>query len=102
MDCRVRLHAVHALTMLPGGGQGARQPLFATAIHGVAIWVWHVPALFDAAATSDTVHALQHISFLGSALLFWWALLRARPSGRGIAVACLFVTALHTGLLGAS
>ncbi|MGK9167454.1 cytochrome c oxidase assembly protein [Inquilinus limosus] len=75
-------------------------PLVATVLHGVAIWAWHVPALFAAALADDSMHALQHASFLFTALLFWWSLLCRRGS-RGVAVGHLFVTALHTGLLGA-
>jgi putative membrane protein len=44
--------------------------LVAWLFHGVVLWAWHVPALFQATLTSDVVHALQHLSFLGSALLF--------------------------------
>jgi putative membrane protein len=48
------------------------------------------------------VHWLQHVSFLGTALLFWWSLLRGRERERGYgrAVLYLFATALHTGFLG--
>jgi cytochrome c oxidase assembly factor CtaG len=53
------------------------------------------------------VHRLQHISFFLTALLFWWVLFYGRALGRsaqihdGIGVACLFITVLHSGLLGA-
>ena len=77
----------------------ATQPATATLLHGLAIWVWHVPRLFDAAVASSTLHRLQHLSFLGTALLFWWAMLRRSP--RGAAVWHLFVTMTHTGILGA-
>lgn len=75
----------------------------AWAIHGVALWVWHIPSLFDATIDNELVHAFQHISFLGSALLFWWALLhgRKRAQGYGLAVLYMFTTAMHSGLLGA-
>jgi putative membrane protein len=76
-------------------------PLPATVIHAIAIWLWHVPTLFEQAEASVVIHALQHSAFLGSALLFWWALLKpGRESGTGAAVLCLFVTMLHTGALG--
>ncbi|MGK9232428.1 cytochrome c oxidase assembly protein [Inquilinus limosus] len=75
-------------------------PLAATVLHGIAIWAWHVPALFAAALAEEAMHALQHLSFLVTALLFWWSLLCRRGS-RGVAVGHLFATALHTGLLGA-
>lgn len=78
-------------------------PSVAWTVHALAIWAWHAPRLYDAAVTSDLVHALQHASFLGSALLFWWALIHGR-SGRlryGASVLYIFTTALHTTALGA-
>ncbi|MDB5372628.1 MAG: hypothetical protein JWP04_1270 [Belnapia sp.] len=73
-------------------------PAVATLLHGAAIWLWHLPPLFDATVGDLALHRLQHLSFLLSALLFWWAMLwRARPL---VAVADLFATMLHTGLLG--
>src|SRR5215212_4178441 len=78
-------------------------PLAAWAVHAVALWVWHVPALFEATLESDVVHTLQHVSFLGSALLFWWALVHGPRGlmGYGAAVLYLFTTSVHSGVLGA-
>lgn len=77
--------------------------LTVTILHAAAIWAWHIPALFRAALCSEWIHWLQHLSFLSTALLFWWALLygRKRWRGYGGAVSSLFVTSMHTGLLGA-
>ena len=74
----------------------------AWALHGLAIWVWHAPSLYQATLGGETLHTLQHVSFLGTALLFWWALLRGREGrlGRPAAVIYLFTTAMHTSLLG--
>jgi putative membrane protein len=64
--------------------------------------VWHIPLLFDAALSSDVVHAMQHLSFLGSALLFWWVVIfPERRAALGVSVVYLFTTAVHTGGLGA-
>ncbi|MFL6585090.1 MAG: cytochrome c oxidase assembly protein [Chthoniobacterales bacterium] len=78
-------------------------PFVAWLVHAVVLWLWHLPALFNATLENDFVHALQHVSFLGSALLFWWAVLhgRQRALGYGAAVLYMFTTALHTSLLGA-
>jgi putative membrane protein len=78
-------------------------PLVAWTLQGVAIWLWHAPALFEATLRSDWVHTLQHMSFLGTGLLFWWALLRGRAGrvGRPAAVLYLFTTSVHTTVLGA-
>jgi putative membrane protein len=71
-------------------------------LHAVILWLWHLPSLFQATIENDFVHALQHSSFLFSALLFWWAVLhgRQRSLGYGLAVLYLFTTAMHNGLLG--
>lgn len=78
-------------------------PVIAWLLHAIAIWVWHAPTLFDATLHSEFVHALQHISFLGSALLFWWALLEGHGGrlNNGAAVLYVFTTAIHTSILGA-
>lgn len=72
-------------------------------IHAILLWAWHIPSWFEATLTSDLVHSLQHISFLGSALLFWWAVIygRQRSVGYGMAVLYMFTTAVHSGALGA-
>ncbi|HUP30803.1 MAG TPA: cytochrome c oxidase assembly protein [Usitatibacter sp.] len=80
----------------------ASRPLSAWLLHATAIWAWHVPAFFEAALRDPGVHALQHASFLGTAILFWWSVF-----GRGIrkpdsaSVAGVFTTMLHSGGLGA-
>ncbi len=78
-------------------------PLAAWGLHAVALWVWHVPALFEATLRSDLAHTLQHVCFLGSALLFWWALIHGPRGlmGYGTAVLYVFTTSVHSGVLGA-
>jgi cytochrome c oxidase assembly factor CtaG len=78
-------------------------PLVAWLLHAVAVWLWHAPSLYQATLSSELMHTIQHVSFLGTALLFWWALLHGREGriGRPAAVIYLFTTAVHTSLLGA-
>lgn len=85
------------------GWEGVTHPGVAWMLHAVAIWGWHLPALFQATLRSEAVHALQHASFLGTGLLFWWTVLERRRGRLGWpgAVIALFTTAVHTGLLGA-
>jgi putative membrane protein len=71
----------------------------ATLIHGVAIWAWHAPLLFDAAVSNVGVHRLQHLSFFATAVLFWWSMLWR--SDFGVAAWHLFITMLHMSVLGA-
>jgi putative membrane protein len=79
------------------------QPFVAWVIHFLALWMWHIPVLFDATLHSEWIHAAQHTSFLFSALLFWWAVVHGhnRALGYGMAVLYMFTTAMHSGILGA-
>jgi cytochrome c oxidase assembly factor CtaG len=38
---------------------------------------WHIPALYNITVTNDAVHVLEHLTFIGSGLLFWWPVLAA-------------------------
>jgi putative membrane protein len=77
-------------------------PLVAWLLHALALWLWHIPALFDAALDNSTLHAWQHLSFLLTALLFWWSVLGAMTrKDQGVALVSLFTTMVHTGALGA-
>jgi putative membrane protein len=77
-------------------------PFTAWLVHALAIWLWHIPQLFQLTLRSDLAHTAQHLSFFLSGLLFWWAVFYA--SGRkayGAAFLYVFTTAVHTGILGA-
>ena len=78
-------------------------PASAFLLHGAAIWFWHVPSLYDAAVTNELMHAAQHVSFVSTALLFWWVVLQPGAARGGVAasIAVLFGTVLHTGAFGA-
>jgi putative membrane protein len=78
-------------------------PLSAFLLHFAALWVWHLPALYDAALRHDAVHAVQHLCFFGTAALFWWGIAHGRygRAGYGAAVVYVFATAIQSGVLGA-
>jgi putative membrane protein len=100
---RQSLGALGKQSVIQSVWRAVTNPLAAWAIHAVALWVWHAPLLFQATLKSDLVHTLQHLSFLGSALLFWWALIHGRQGlmGYGAAVLYMFTTSVHSGVLGA-
>jgi cytochrome c oxidase assembly factor CtaG len=76
------------------------EPVTATAVQAVVMWAWHAPILFDRALDNFGWHMAQHLCFFLSALIFWWAMLHPRH-GFGVSAACLFVTSLVGGALGA-
>jgi cytochrome c oxidase assembly factor CtaG len=75
-------------------------PVLATVVQAAALWLWHLPSLFDLALRSEAWHAAQHLAFFLSALLFWSAMLNPRRSP-WTAAACLFATSMASGALGA-
>jgi putative membrane protein len=78
------------------------QPLTAWCVHAAALWLWHAPNLFQATLGSAWTHSAQHLSFLGSALLFWWSLFYAHGrASYGASLLYVFTTAVHTSILGA-
>jgi cytochrome c oxidase assembly factor CtaG len=50
-------------------------PIFAVVLYTAAMWLWHVPALYDAAAEHTGIHVLEHLTFTLAGFLYWWHLL---------------------------
>lgn len=67
--------------------------LSAWLLETVALWVWHIPALYDATLTSDWIHAAQHLSFFFTAVLFWSALYGVGRSALSYGAGTLYVFA---------
>jgi putative membrane protein len=87
-----------------GGARVLLHPIAAWALHAAALWVWHLPVTYDAAVRDDGVHALEHFSFLATAILFWWVVLPRGGALRrapGLGMLYVFVFALQSGVLGA-
>lgn len=89
---------------ISGAWRVATTPVVAWVVHGLVIWVWHAPALYEAAVRSEAIHAFQHVTFVGTAALFWWGLVYGRygRAAYGASVLYVFTTMVHTGVLGAA
>ncbi len=72
-------------------------------LHIAALWAWHLPSLYTVALYENAVHVLEHTSFLGTAILFWYAV--ASPNAARLdaprALLLVFITAVAGGALGA-
>jgi cytochrome c oxidase assembly factor CtaG len=91
-----RMPALHGLWDVLG------TPVGAWTFHALALWIWHLPALFVAAQASLPLHCLQHVCFFASALGFWWVAFGGMARATNAAsIASLFTTMLHTSALGA-
>src|SRR5262249_25609376 len=55
-------------------------PLTALVLFVAATWVWHAPPVYDLALRSGAWHYLEHACFLGTALVFWYPVVRPYPS----------------------
>ena len=55
-------------------------PLLAWVLFAAVNWGWHFSSLYDQALETPWLHDLQHVTFLGAALLFWWPVVAADPA----------------------
>jgi putative membrane protein len=78
-----------------------RRPAVAWSVFAIGLWAWHLPVLYDAAVLNPALHALEHLTFLGTSMLTWAVALEPRHKealGRALfLVAC----SVQSGALGA-
>jgi putative membrane protein len=68
------------LVWVKSAGRFLTHPAFCWLAAAISLLIWHVPAVFELALRSDWIHKLEHASFLGVGLLFWWPVLQPWPS----------------------
>lgn len=80
-------------------------PFIAAAIYILVLAVWHVPGIYDLAQGEGVVHDVEHLMFLGSALIYWWPVIHPtggrRRLGYGAAIFYLAPAVLEGNLIGA-
>jgi cytochrome c oxidase assembly factor CtaG len=78
-------------------------PAIALPLWVVDLYVWHIPALYQAALGSEAVHALQHLTFVAFGVNMWLALLGPLPApewfGNGARLAYVVAVRLAGALL---
>lgn len=79
-------------------------PIFVWMLCSSILWFWHLPGPYGWALESEYVHALEHICFFLSSLMFWSVVLE--PLGRrrldyGSTLLFVATFGLQNGLLGA-
>jgi putative membrane protein len=62
---------------------------FANPVTGILIWLflmylWHVPALYDAAVEHAPLHVLEHACFFAAGIALWWPLIQPVPMRRSL------------------
>lgn len=97
----VLLVAVAAPLLAAGlGGRAAVAPLLALVGSTAVLWLWHVPLAYDLALGNLAVYWVMQASLLGTALLFWQAVLHPAQSP-GVALLSLLGAYVQMALLGA-
>jgi putative membrane protein len=89
---------------LSGAWRVLNNPIFIWIIFALVMWLWHAPMLYEAALRNEIVHTLEHLTFLITAMLFWWFLFKRTRSDHihyAVTVPFLFLTLLQSGVLGA-
>jgi cytochrome c oxidase assembly factor CtaG len=85
--------------------RGLGHPVTASLLYATALWIWHWPVLYEAALRNEAIHALEHATLFGTALLFWWILMQPlgqRRANQGAGIFMAFATMVHGTVLGAA
>jgi cytochrome c oxidase assembly factor CtaG len=81
-----------------------RNPGLVWLLHVVTVWFWHAAGPYEAALSSDALHAVEHLSFLITGFLFWRVVVglpaNVRVSG-GYGVILVFAMSLQGVFLAA-
>lgn len=67
----------------------------------IALWLWHMPAPYDATLHSTLLYWAMHISLFGSAVWLWRELIGHAPRDAATALVVGTATSMQMGLLGA-
>ena len=76
-----------------GTAPAAGHPAVAVPLHVMILWAWHVPVLYEGAVHHSVVHGVEHVTLLGSALLFWSGVIDHREHPLRAGAACIAVGA---------
>lgn len=91
--------ALRGLTWMPVAG----------VLYTATLWAWHLPTAYEAALRHELLHDLEHLSFFGTALFFWWPVINPAPRESvvrdglfyGLRIAYLILATAQNTLLGA-
>ena len=64
----------------------ATRPWPATITFSAVLLVWHLPALYNTTLTNDGLHIVEHLTFIGVGVIYWWPIV---DPVRGAAVAAV-------------
>ena len=53
------------------------EPIAAQVVAAAVMIAWHVPALYDATLRSESLHVVEHLTFIGAGLVLYWPVLQS-------------------------
>lgn len=80
-----------------------RRPVVAWLAGVGAMWVWHIPALYEASLQNESLHVIKGISLLVAGVIFWWPIFSPVEQSRLdplVSVLYLFSACVGCTLLG--
>lgn len=78
-------------------------PLAIFWLYTFTLWIWHLPAMYEAALSISFIHDFQHLSFFFTSYWFWVLILdpyAKRSLGPEVSLVYLFVSSIHAMILG--
>jgi cytochrome c oxidase assembly factor CtaG len=80
-----------------------RTPAIAWLLGIGAMYLWHLPALYNATLAHIGIHIVEHLCFLATGVIFWWPVCAPLPQSRYAPLATmlyLFTAAVGSSVLG--
>jgi len=71
---------VARLVRVPGV-RAVTEPVPAQLIAGAVMVAWHVPVLYDATLNSESLHIVEHLTFIVAGAAMYWPILEATSAG---------------------
>jgi putative membrane protein len=57
-------------------------PVVTLTVATIVMLVWHVPPIYDITLQNETVHIIEHITYMVSGVMLWWPAFKPIPEGR--------------------
>jgi putative membrane protein len=59
-------------------------------LYTLTLWGWHYPAAYEAGLRHPVLHDLEHLTFFGTAVLFWWPIVNPAPRFRRLSTGVMY------------
>jgi cytochrome c oxidase assembly factor CtaG len=59
-------------------------------LYTLTLWGWHYPRAYEAALRHPVLHDVEHLTFFGTAILFWWPIVNPAPRLRRLTTGVMY------------